>query len=58
MMARGTCRPAEYERMAVEKAAAMQSQARALMSRKRGGAVVAPFLAGARRTAKRLRRKV
>ena len=57
MMARGTCSPAEYQRMVMEKAAAMQTSTRALVSRKGGGAVLAPFLWRARGNAKRLRRK-
>jgi hypothetical protein len=57
MMARGTCSPAEYQRMVMEKAAAMRTSTRALASRKGGGAVLAPFLWRARGNAKRLRRK-
>ncbi len=58
MMARQTCSPAEFQRMFTEKAAAMHGSTTALMSRKGGRAVLAPFLGRARGNAKRLRRKV
>jgi len=58
MMAQGTCRPAEYQRMVMEKAAAMRLSTAALMSGKGGAAVLAPYLTRASANAKRLRRKV
>ncbi len=56
MMAQGTCSPVEYQRMAMEKAAAAQSAMLALMSGGTPAAVVAPYLTRARANAKRLRR--
>jgi hypothetical protein len=58
MMARGTCSPAEYQKMVMEKAAAMGVSTRALVSRKGNKAVLAPFVWRARGNAKRLRRKL
>jgi hypothetical protein len=57
MMARQSCSPAEYQRMVLEKAAAMRSSTAALVAQKGGRAVLAPFLWRARGNAKRLRRK-
>jgi hypothetical protein len=57
MIAQGTCSPAEYQRMASEKLAAMQSSTTALMSGRGEAAVLAPFVNRARANAKRLRRK-
>ncbi len=56
MMARGTCSPAEYRKMTMEKSAALQSAAVALMTGRGQAAMVAPFLTRARANAKRLRR--
>jgi hypothetical protein len=57
MMAQGTCSPAEYQRMATEKLAAIQSSTAALMSGRGDAAMLAPFVNKARANAKRLRRK-
>ena len=57
MMAQGTCSAAEYQRMVVEKAAAMQASTLALMSGQGHAAVVAPYLVRSRANARRLRRK-
>jgi hypothetical protein len=60
MMASGTCTPAEYARMMMEKVAAAQSSALAL-SRVRGRhdarRVVRPWHRGAKANAKRLRKR-
>ena len=58
LMARGACSVAEYQRMAAEKVAAMQTATRALMRGKGPAAVLAPFATRARSNAKRLRRKI
>jgi hypothetical protein len=58
MMAAGTCSPAEYQRMVMEKAMALQRSGFALM-RPSGGSItaaVAPFHRAARANAKRLRK--
>jgi hypothetical protein len=57
MMAQGTCSTAEYQRMAMEKAAAAQRSMAALMMGKSPAAVLAPYASRARANAKRLRRK-
>jgi hypothetical protein len=57
MMAQGTCSAAEYQRMVIEKAAAMQASTLALLAGRGNAAVVAPYLARSRANAKRLRRK-
>jgi len=57
MMAQGTCSAAEYQRMAAEKAAAVQISAAALMGGLGQTAVLAPFVVRARANAKRLRRQ-
>ena len=57
LMARGACSVAEYQRMAAEKVAAMQTGPRALMRGKGPAAVLAPFATRAQSNAKRLRRK-
>ena len=57
MMAQGTCTAAEYQRMATEKAAAVQISTAALMGGLGHTAVLAPFVVRARANAKRLRRK-
>jgi hypothetical protein len=57
MMAQGTCSAAEYQRMAMEKAAAMQKSMTALMTGQGHTAALAPFVTRARANAKRLRRE-
>ena len=57
MMAQGTCSPAEYQRMTMEKAAAVQQSMAALMTGRGQAAAIAPFVTKARANAKRLRRK-
>jgi hypothetical protein len=56
MMAMGTCTPAEYERMATEKVAAMQTSMMALARGRSQAAVIAPFVSRTRANVKRLRR--
>jgi hypothetical protein len=60
LMLRGTCPPAEYARMLLEKTSAAQASALAL-SRKRGGhrtrGVLGPWHRGATANAKRLRKR-
>jgi len=57
MMAQGTCSAAEYQRMVMEKAAAMQASTAALMTGRGHAAVVAPYLVRSRANARRLRQK-
>jgi hypothetical protein len=57
MMAQGTLSVAEYQRMFMEKAAAVQASTLALMSGQGHAAVVAPYLVRSRANARRLRRK-
>jgi hypothetical protein len=57
MMAQGRCSAAEYQRMVMEKAAAMQASAVALMTGRGHAAALAPYLVRSRANAKRLRRK-
>jgi hypothetical protein len=57
MMAQGTCSAAEYQRMVVEKAAAVQASTLALMTGRGNAAVLAPYLVRSRANARRLRRK-
>jgi len=57
MMAQGTCSPAEYQRMAAEKVAAMQQSAVAVMRGRGRRPALAPWHKRARANAKRLRRK-
>ena len=59
MIAQGTCSPAEYQRMVMEKAMAMQRSGLALMRPSAGGvtAALAPWHRAARANAKRLRRR-
>ena len=57
MMAQGTCSVAEYQRMVMEKAAAMQASTLALMTGRGNAAALAPYLVSSRANAKRLRRK-
>jgi hypothetical protein len=57
MMAQGTCTPAEYQRMAAEKVAAMQTSMMALARGRSQAAMLAPFVSRTRANVKRLRRK-
>jgi hypothetical protein len=57
MMANGTCSPAEYQRMVLEKAAAAQRSMMALMTGRSPTEVLAPYSSRARANARRLRRK-
>jgi hypothetical protein len=57
LMAQGTCTTAEYQRMVMEKAAAMQASTLALMTGRGHGAVLAPYLVRSRANARRLRQK-
>jgi hypothetical protein len=57
LMAQGTCTPAEYRRMAEEKAAAVRSSVAAMLTGRSPAVVVAPFVSRARANARRLRRK-
>jgi hypothetical protein len=56
MMAAGTCSLAEYQRMVLEKTAAMQASTMAMMMGKDNAAVLAPYLVRSRANARRLRR--
>jgi hypothetical protein len=56
MMAQGTCSPAEYQRMVMEKAAAMQASTLALMTGRGNAAAFTPYLVRSRANARRLRR--
>lgn len=56
MMALGTCTPAEYQRMADEKVAAVQSSMLALARGRSHAAMLAPFVSRTRANVKRLRR--
>jgi hypothetical protein len=57
MMAQNSCTPAEYKRMAMEKAAALQRSTFAVMSGRGTRGVLAPWHRRATANAKRLRRK-
>lgn len=60
MMAQGTCSPAEYRRMLLEKAQAASRSAAALASSRRRGSVaalLAPWHSRATANARRLRKK-
>jgi|SRR3954470_6791929 hypothetical protein len=57
MMARGTCSAVEYQRMVLEKMAAMQASSLAAMTGRGHAAILAPYLKRSRANAKRLRRK-
>jgi hypothetical protein len=57
LMAQGTCSAAEYQRMVMEKAAAMQASTLALMTGRGHAAVLAPYLVRSRANARRLRQK-
>jgi hypothetical protein len=56
MMAQGTCSPAEYQRMATEKVAAVQTSMLALARGRSHAAMLAPFVSRTRANVKRLRR--
>ena len=56
MMALGTCTAAEYQRMVMEKAAALQASSMAIMMGRGHAAAVAPYLVRSRANARRLRR--
>jgi hypothetical protein len=57
MIARGVCTPAEYQRMVMEKTAALQQSAMAVLTGRGQKAALAPWHKRARANAKRLRRK-
>jgi hypothetical protein len=57
LVAQGTCAPSEYQRMFMEKAAALQHSALALVSGRGTGAILAPWHKRATANAKRLRRR-
>jgi hypothetical protein len=57
LIARGTCTPAEYQRMVMEKAAALQQSAIAVMTGRGKKAALRPWLKSATANARRLRRK-
>jgi hypothetical protein len=57
MIARGTLSPAEYQRMVIEKAAALQQSALAVMTGRGKKAALAPWHKRATANARRLRRK-
>lgn len=57
MMAQGACSADEYQRMVMEKAAAMQASTLALMTGRGHAAALSPYLVRSRANAKRLRRK-
>jgi hypothetical protein len=57
MITRGTCTAAEYQRMVMEKAAAAQDTALALITGRGARAALAPWRKRAAANAKRLRRK-
>jgi hypothetical protein len=57
MMAQGNCSVAEYQRMVMEKAAAMQASTLAVMTGRGHAAAVAPYLLRSRANARRLRLK-
>jgi hypothetical protein len=56
LMAQGTCSVAEYQRMVMEKAAAMQASTLALLTGRGQAAAMAPYLVRSRSNARRLRR--
>ena len=57
IIARGTCTPAEYQRMVMEKAAALQQSAIAVMTGRGEKAALRPWHKRATANARRLRRK-
>lgn len=56
MMAQGTCTPDEYQRMAEEKVAAVQTSMLAMARGRSHAAMLAPFVSRTRANVKRLRR--
>jgi hypothetical protein len=57
LMARGSLTPAEYQRMVIEKAAALQQSAIAVMTGRSKKAALRPWHRRATSNARRLRRK-
>jgi hypothetical protein len=57
MIAQGTCTPSEYQRMMLEKVAALQQSAIAVMTGRGKKAALAPWHKRARANARRLSRK-
>ena len=57
MIARGVCTPAEYQRMVMEKTAALQQSAMAVLTGRGEKAALAPWHKRATANARRLRRK-
>jgi hypothetical protein len=57
MIARGACTPAEYQRMVMEKAAALQQSALAVMTGRGKKAALRPWHRRATANARRRRRK-
>jgi len=57
MIARGTCTPAEYQRMVIEKAGALQQSAMAVMTGRGKKAALRPWHRRATANARWLRRK-
>jgi hypothetical protein len=57
LMTRGTLTPAEYQRMVIEKAAALQQSAMAVMTGRGKKAALRPWHRRATANARRLRRK-
>jgi hypothetical protein len=57
MIAKGVCPPVEYQRMVIEKAAALQQSAIAVMTGRGNKAALAPWHKRATANARRLRRK-
>ena len=57
LIARGVCTPAEYQRMVIEKAAALQQSAIAMLTGRGNKAALSPWHKRASANARRLRRK-
>jgi hypothetical protein len=57
MIARGACTPTEYQRMIIEKVAALQESTMAMMTGRGKKAGLAPWHRRAKANARRLRRK-
>jgi hypothetical protein len=57
MIARGVCTPTEYQRMVMEKTAALQQSAMAVLTGRGQKAALAPWHKRATANARRLRRK-
>ena len=57
MITRGVCTPAEYQRMVMEKTAALQQSAMAVLTGRGKEAALAPWHKRATANARRLRRK-